>query len=274
VPKQPYNGPIDQIDWDAIWEHQMSLTSFAGTGVEYWNARAKEFPNISKADRYVDEMLHRMELSPKFSVLDVGCGTGAMAIPMAKKVSQVTALDASPAMLDILKTNIASAEIKNIRLVNADWPKTKIGIDIKPHDVVLASRCIPMGNLRQSLVNMDRVAKRLCYLTWITGGDESRAKACRILGMEYHPFPDHIIIFNMLYGMGIHANVEIFDVRNIRRFQSVDDAVRELVRGQHVEIEQHRKSLEALVREEFPCENGCYCKDTTMKWALIWWRKK
>lgn len=268
-----YAGPLENVDWDAMWAQKMSLTSFAGDGVKYWNARAKDFTDTPKADRYVDEMLNRMDLSTECSVLDIGCGTGAMAIPIAKKVQRVTALDISPVMLDKLKTRIASDGLDNIRILNADWPRVKIGIDIHPHDIVLASRSLPMGDLRQSLAKMDASAKRLCYLTWIVGGDQILSEACRILRVEYHPFPDYIIMCNMLYSMGIHANVEIFDVLGRRKFKDLDEAASELVRGHCIENDRVRERLKALAQSELTCEGGCYYRDITMKWALIWWRK-
>jgi len=269
-----YIGSIDAINWDVIWNQQMELTSFKRDGVKFWNKKAKLFDNRVKSSNYVDELLHRMEISSEFSILDVECGTGAMAIPLAKRVRRVTALDLSPLMLKILIRNTATEGINNIVLVNKDWLQVKIGADIERHDVVLASRSLPMGNLRKALIQMHRAAKHLCYLTWIVGGNESDARICNIMDKVYHPFPGYIIIYNILYSMGIYANIEIFEISGKHRFQNLDEAVAETVRGCKVENNQIKQKLKAFLAKELSYQDGYFYKDITSKWVLIWWRKE
>ena len=119
---------------------------------------------------------------------------------------------------------------------------------------------------------MNRAARRLCYLTWIIDRREMEANICRILGEEYHPFPDYIIIYNMLYSMGICANVEIFQAVGGRRFGDLDEAVKDSVRGRELDLTQAKKVRDYL-KESLSYQEGHYCQDMTTKWALIWWRK-
>jgi SAM-dependent methyltransferase len=269
-----YDGTIDGIDWDAIWDRQMKATSFAGNGVEYWNARARRLPSGAKQDLYVQHMLQRMDVSPESTVLDVGCGAGALTIPLARIARSVTALDQSPAVLEVLAESIAADGISNVSIVDADWPKVNVGADVDVHDVVLASRCLPMGDLRGSLTRMHQAARHLCYLTWTVGDSELQAKACRVLRKPYHPFPDYTIIYNMLRGMDIFANVEIFATHGQRRFADLDQAVSESVRGHEVEDAEGRKRLRAFLATELSRDNGQFIHDFTMRWAVIWWRKR
>jgi len=269
-----YTGPLDGINWDEIWDRKMELTSFKGEGVEFWNGRARFIDSGSKDSSYADEFLRRMELSPEYSVLDVGCGTGAMSLPLARRVRCVTALDYSPVMLETLKRNAAAEGLNNIVPLNKDWIQTRIGVNVEVHDVVLASRSLPMGNLRKALTLMNKAARCLCYLTWIAGRRETEAKICEILGKEYHPFPEYIIICNMLYSMRIYANVEIFEASGSRRFKNLDEAVTESVKGQNIESSQTEKKLRALLEKELSYHDGCYYQDMTTRWAFIWWRKE
>ena len=72
-------------------------------------------------------------IKPKkdWTVLDMGCGAGALALPLAENVKYITAVDFSEAMLDFLDSSIQKKKIKNIKTIHAswedDWEKAGIG---------------------------------------------------------------------------------------------------------------------------------------------------
>src|SRR5271170_8510145 len=73
------------------------------------------------------EVAHLLEQAaapqPGERVLDVGCGTGATAIPFAQAVApggQVTGVDIAEPMLAQARENIAAAGIGNVTLLRAD----------------------------------------------------------------------------------------------------------------------------------------------------------
>ena len=57
----------------------------------------------------VDELLE-----PKSAILDVGAGTGRLAIPFSERGHQVTAIDASKPMLDVLRSKDPASNINTI----------------------------------------------------------------------------------------------------------------------------------------------------------------
>ncbi len=66
--------------------------------------------------------LFRLDLKPGMRVLDAGCGTGRLAIPIAKGVGPeggVTAVDIQPGMLEIAKKRAKAANLDNIRFLQA-----------------------------------------------------------------------------------------------------------------------------------------------------------
>jgi SAM-dependent methyltransferase len=54
-------------------------------------------------------------------VLDVAAGPGTFAVPLAKRVAQVTATDFSPAMLDQLRIQADKEQVENIELLAGRW---------------------------------------------------------------------------------------------------------------------------------------------------------
>jgi len=76
-----------------------------------------ESMTLGNHGRAHDLMLSRIK--PGSRVLDVGCGTGSMAIKCVDKGADVTAVDASMQMLDIFKRNIPmSPAAKKINIVH------------------------------------------------------------------------------------------------------------------------------------------------------------
>jgi CTP:molybdopterin cytidylyltransferase MocA/SAM-dependent methyltransferase len=55
-------------------------------------------------------------------VLDVGAGAGRYALPLARRVREVAALDPSTAMLEALASDAASHGVVNVRPVSGRWP--------------------------------------------------------------------------------------------------------------------------------------------------------
>lgn len=62
-------------------------------------------------------ILDKLELRGEMVFADLGCGTGFFAIPAARRVKKVFALDIQPEMLDILKDNIKKEKITNIEVI-------------------------------------------------------------------------------------------------------------------------------------------------------------
>jgi ubiquinone/menaquinone biosynthesis C-methylase UbiE len=56
-----------------------------------------------------------LTLTRDMDVMDFGCGTGLVTLPLASLVRSVTAVDSSQGMLDVLRTKLDEQQISNVR---------------------------------------------------------------------------------------------------------------------------------------------------------------
>ena len=70
-------------------------------------------------------LAHRVHLKPDMEVLDFGCGSGLLTLFLAPFVKNVTALDSSRGMLDVLGAKIAGQKVNNVKPLYWDVVTTK-----------------------------------------------------------------------------------------------------------------------------------------------------
>ena len=108
---------------------------------KYWDVRGRSFPGYRGGDAFQAKVLetiqnHGVDFSGAH-VLDLGCGAGSYAIPLARAARLVTALDISPVMLERLRNSAAELGITNINYEERDWAEYDI---CEQFDIVFCSR--------------------------------------------------------------------------------------------------------------------------------------
>lgn len=259
--------------WGSVWADQMALASRKWEDEHFWYQRTQLPPIGVKTSNYADELIKRMALSPESTVLDIGCGDGAITMRIAQKVKQVTALDANPKLLFPITQRIMAEGITNLKFINTDWLETRIGTEINQQDIVIASRFRQILNLQKFLEQMHAAAIARCYFTWIAEREEMDAKIFNILGNEYHSLPDYSIIVNMLNSIGISANIDFFDTTETHRFDSETEAIDDTLRGFRVADVDVLQRITQLAISGLEHKQGCLWRNTPAKWALISWSK-
>jgi ubiquinone/menaquinone biosynthesis C-methylase UbiE len=239
-----YNN-LANVDFERIWKRQLRRFSHTDRNkrMQYWDKRAATFDNPKIKSSYAEDLLQRMQLNKDNSVLDIGCGNGGITIPLAKRVTCVTALDLSAEMLALLEEKASRSKITNITIINKSWSEIQYGRDVGEHDIVLASRCLSEHDLTAALQKINRIARRACYITWRAERyDEFKARIYRIMGKEYIPHPEYPIIFNILYRMGIHADIQSFVSTYAEEYQTIDQVVSSLAGGNSISSHAERKA--------------------------------
>jgi len=250
---------------------------------ERWDRRAEQFDkgvrrvmNGGVRDRhdYVSIMLDRIEVKPGWTVLDIGSGPGTLAIPLAKKARSVTALDISPEMLKRLAANAAKSGLTNIKYLNSSWQDAFAGGLVEKHDVVVASRSLMAGDVREALAGIVATAGRAAYLTFPIVHLPFDWEVYEAIGRGKKKPPPYIYIYNMLYQMGVMANVEILQARVRSRFATVEEAIESLQWRTDPFTPEEMARLREFLEHKFAGQKGTagFTHEGKAQWALIWWR--
>ncbi len=235
-----------------------------------WYRRALDYSNFPEV--VLSFILPRTEDSKTF--IDVGCGCGTLAIPLAKAGKRVTALDPSPAMMEILKEEIKRQGIRNIKPVNHAWGEVRL----KRHDVLICAN-VPelLKDSEVFLKEADRLARRAVFL--IEGVDPRRDK---FYYRELYPlvfkkhFPersDYLKTYINLHRQGIFANVEIIEYDFDQPFDSLDEAVEFWKEYMGIVTDEHNKTLRDFLKKRLEKRDKGFLARFHKRSAIVWWRK-
>jgi len=204
---------FSQIDFETPLKRQRELSAFGARDAGMWNRRAaRRRGGASGRDAgYARAALEMMDLEGVETALDIGCGGGNLAIPLAARGVRVDALDFSEGQLERLAANAAAAGVAtgegtNLRARRLAWEDDWSG-EVAPADLAICSRAMDFGALRFCLEKLDRYAKKRCFLALHSGGSYLGPDVAALLERPLHPRADYIYAVAMLYQMGVRAEV-------------------------------------------------------------------
>lgn len=266
------------INWNELWKMARSGSpwkrTLEGPAGSFWDGKAKQFNESMMQNRERSQkQMAKIKLSPEYTVLDVGCGTGRLAIPIAKQVASVTAVDPSSGMLACLQENMGRDGVTNITSINKQWEDIELGEDgdIEPHDVVIASHSLSMLDIQEALAKMDAAATKSVYLftfagRWMDGGLYEE-----ICSEKRSLWSDYIHLCNILHDMEIYADVEIWDSEFEQRYDSLDEAVTKTKEMYELPSEKD-EALREYLSKTLVKDDGTLCLRRKSKSAMIRWQ--
>lgn len=274
----PYNSMIDvrNFDWNAIWQEDYLRRKSKKNQKEYWNKRAPSFAQHAEQSAYVTDFIGLQAWDRTCSVLDVGCGAGTLAVPLSKLVRQVTAIDFSDRMIELLGEKCRALAIDNVERKIVSWEDDWDQAGLKKHDVVVASRSLVAFDLRAALLKLDRMAKKRVIVSSIVGDGPFDPKIFEAIGRPLNGRLDYICVYNLLYQLGIFANVTfVTNLSDDKTYIDIDDAVigsRWMIND--MTAEEERKLRKYLQHQLVPGNDGLVFPDRHLvRWAIISWEK-
>lgn len=128
---------FNQSFWLDQWDNDKKNDTFnvhrGFSTPEYWDKASTTYDENQtevknrKLDKTIDFFERAGLLKTGMKILEIGCGTGMLAIELAKQGADVTALDFSQGMLDKFKKSIPARYEDQIQVLKEDWHK----IDVK-----------------------------------------------------------------------------------------------------------------------------------------------
>lgn len=125
----------------------------------YWNKRAATFTRDATVE-YERWLLDLLALETGEEILDMGCATGTLAVPLARAGHRVHGCDFAEAMLAILDERTAAENLpitSHLLAWEDDWEEAGLGQNSV--DVAFASRSLMSGNVFSAVRKLDEAAR-------------------------------------------------------------------------------------------------------------------
>ena len=260
----------EDIDFNKLYKRQKELTSFKAKGREAWDEKAPSMNKKVHKSIYNEQFLELLNLEGINSLLDVGCGVGNLSLKLAHKLDEVYCLDYSTKMLDILKQNAKEQNISNIKTINKSWYDS--WDDIPNTDLVIASRSMEVKDMKEALTKLNNKANKKVVVSYKKGGSFVSDEILNVIQREIIKKPDYIYILNILYQMGINANLNFIQsegrstiyTSKEKFIQSVSWSIDKLSDDEIQRLENYYDSIDLDKKQE----------EEFVQWAIISWDKK
>jgi SAM-dependent methyltransferase len=262
---------IEAIDFGRLYSVQRTASTHKKKDKDSWDKKATDMNKKIHSGFYNDTIMENVSLNKEDTLLDVGCGPGTFSLRFAPLVKHVFAFDFSSKMIESLELNAKDLNINNIKTFIHDMETS--WKDVPVCDVVLASRCLEVDDIEAVLKEVDSHARKAVYLTFKVGISYLDEEVLKVIGRKITPKPDYIYLINVLYNMGINADVKLINPK---------ESACTVVTSEDEYVQSISWSLDGISDEEIAKASKFY-KDCIAKginpplrdsrWALISWKK-
>jgi SAM-dependent methyltransferase len=275
----------DSIDWNDVWKDQRTRhheTNRNSADASFWDAKdaARRFYRMAQENNgeRIEKTLRDLPLTPSSRVLDVGAGPGALAIPIARRVGHVTAVEPSKGMWSVLEENVEEERIGNIDVVRKRWEDVTVAEDLSPpYDIVFASYSLDVPDIRDAVRKLEEASSRYVYIYWFAGETSwdamSRELWPLLHGSSFVPSPKCDILYNVLYSMGIYPNIEVFPFRHVNRFADLAEAVDHFASRSFAETDQQKEKLRQCLSTYARPDGDTIVIPGHSTRVKVWWEK-
>jgi len=268
---------ISEIDWNEVINNRKTASSGpVPNGQEFWNRRAPSFAEHAGKTFYPDSFIRIMGPDPSWTVLDMGCGGGTLAIPLAHRVKHITAVDFSGKMIEILGGESRRRGIDNIETIHSGWEDNWDESGIGTYDAAIASRSLAVDDVQSAIVKLNNAARRRVMISTVVGDGPFDRKVFEAVGRKRGENIDYIYFYNLLYQMGIMANISFIVEDNKKTFGSPEEAC-ESMRWMFQEMTAAEEDrLKEYLDRHLVEIDGRLCLDyrKITRWAVIWWDRE
>lgn len=258
---------INAINFGQLYRDHVAAAGGREKPAAAWDARAANMSNSVSESPYTQAFIHRMDLQGCESLLDVGCGAGAIGLALAPRLKKVVGVDYSRGMLDLFAANARAVGFNNTQAMQCAWEDD--WQDVPVCDVVVASRSTAVMDMADALQKLDSKAAKRVYLTNLVGGSFIDRGLLDVLGRPTYSMPDYIYILNILYQMGRHPRLDYIEAQGrLAGTQNVEEFLAKVTQalGKLSESEQQRLTTWYYAEPQRAARGGA-----GFTWAFISW---
>lgn len=257
----------EPIDFAAMYRAHKASTDFKSKTCSDWDEKSSDMAASVINSPYVNDFISRMNLYGDEVVLDIGCGPGTLAIPLAKQVKEVIAIDFSVQMLEELKAYATREGVTNIKTYHIGWEDD--WSHLPQIDIVVASRSIEVPDIEAALMKMSIFARKACYLTYKVGGSFVDMNILDYIGKKVKTKPDYWYIPIILYTQGYLPRIDYIETgRGSVRSGTEDEFVESLIWSVHELTEEQKSKARQYYRDVIVAQNR---PPRSVNWAFISW---
>jgi precorrin-6B methylase 2 len=243
-----------------------------------WKDRARHFDKMvkkrwAKPDTSRDLLRSMLTANPGSTVIDIGAGTGAWAIFMARHAAQVTAVEPSDSMCAVMRERLAAENIANVTIIQAKWPD----VDVEAHDFAFASHSMyGVADFRAFVEKMNQTARKRCFLLMrvLLAKAPMAEAAMRVWGQPYDS-PNFQVAHNALMQMDIYPDVVMETEKGWVPWtnESLDDAFSDVKNRLNLEDDPtHDPFLRSLLEASLVEKDGRYVWPVGNRSGILHWR--
>ncbi len=272
----PRTAKYSVVNWNLAWQQARRMKTTRNNGPTYWNHRAPSFADHTRKSEYSRKFIEVLAVENNWSILDVGCGAGTLAIPLAGMVRKVTAIDFSEVMIGLLRTQCAELGLSNVETSVAAWEDDWHSAGIRRHDVAIASRSLTVDDLGEALRKLDQIARHRVVISSLVDDGPFDRRIFDAIGRDLNRGPDYIYAYNLLHQMGIYADVTfVVDSNRRKSFSDLEEAVASYHWMIDDLTEEETERLRNYLAGRLVRANNSWSLDYrhVVRWAIISWSK-
>lgn len=257
----------EPINFAQMYRDHKQTTDFKAKERDDWDAKAADMALSTINSPYVDDFISRMNITDNDVILDIGCGPGALSIPLAKRCKEVIAIDFSRKMLDELEAYAAREGVTNIQTYHIGWDDDWSILPLI--DIVVASRSMEVTDVEAALSKISSHARKACYLTYKVGGSFVDMNILDFIGKKVKTKPDYWYIPLILYTQGYLPRIDYIETgRGSVRSGSEEEFIESLLWSVHELNAEQQSKARQYYREIIVGQNR---PPRAVNWAFIAW---
>ncbi len=210
---------FSHVTWAKVWERERQRSVIARTQVDFPERWARFYDRVGMlwgklagdaqgtAQRVCDLAFQLQIVSAGQWIVDVGCGPGHLALAFAERGCHVKAIDASPAMIEALKSMAQDRGVEWIETQCEAWEN----LEVRRNYHVAVAAFFPPAFSPEGLRRLEGFARQSCV---ILGGSSPEGLPCKqalwrqLMGDNApHPGRSLLLAVNTLWAIGRLPNV-------------------------------------------------------------------